>query len=278
MTDPLAESFDIFDEHVRLSAPRRDIAEFRGREISALLSHDNRILECRQIGSLTRSTAIERFSDVDILAIFDPNEADCEKPKNLLDLIEQIVGTTSGYSISRTSVNVSLRYHDWPSIDVLPGWPIADGEHQSFYVPSGGGEKWQRYFPDRHDSIVRDGSERLGPKFKKIIRVVKWWNQVNGRLLESCEIEELTDSLFESEIPEYPEAIYEIFTAIVNLLTEEERKYNDPDLSIPGPVSAETARILSRRAYELAIERSDYRDIGFLFRRLFGEQFPTVLS
>jgi predicted nucleotidyltransferase len=276
LVDPLAEAFDLFNQRVEPSAPQRTAAEIRGRHVSHLLSQNAQILECRLVGSLVRSTAIQRFSDVDILAIFDPKEVDSRDSEKLLDLTAQIVGSLS-HAVTRTPITISLQYPDWPNIDILPGW-VADGEHQAFRIPAGTGRAWQLFFPSQHDRIVREGSGRLGSRFRIIIRVIKWWNQLNGGPLESYEIEELINELFKLEIPEYTEAIYRIFSAITHRLIDAEDNDCSADSNNSVSATVRTAWLLSQQARELATEGHSKKDIKSLFRRLFGERFPVVCS
>jgi hypothetical protein len=105
--------------------------------------------------------------------------------------------------------------------------------------------------------------------------MIKWWNRLNGDLLQSYEIEELINDLFKIEIPEYAEAIYIAFSAIMRKLTDAGHDTSSSDLV---PANARTAWLISRQARELALERHGKQDIESSFRRLFGEQFPLVCS
>ena len=274
LADQLAEAFNLFDQRLQPSALQRNAAELRGHHVSQLLSRNSQILECRLVGSLVRSTAIQRFSDVDILAIFDPKEVDPGSPEKFLDLTEQIVGSFSR-AAARTSITIFLKYSDWPSIDILPGWAVSDGKRQEFRIPAGTGQAWQLYSPSQHDRIIRDGSARLGLRFKSIIRMIKWWNRLNGSFLQSYEIEELVNEIFETEIPEYTEAIYSIFSTIVRNLSDTGHNAGSGN-SVPANIRV--AWLLSQQARELAVEGRSIQDVSFSFRRLFGEQFPLVCS
>lgn len=223
-----------------------------------------------------RSTAIRRFSDVDILAIFDHRNEDGQgNSKDLLDLAAQMVSSFT-HTMTRTPTTISLHYSDWPDVDVLPAWTAtSDGKQEAFRIPAGIDQAWQLYRPSQPDRIVQDGSARLGPRFKIIIRAIKWWNRLRGEFLQSYEIEELVNNLFAVEIPEYAEAIHSTFDAIMHKLSDvgpNDRRGG----SIPSNV--ETAWLLSRKARDMAIEGHDKRSLEVLFRRLFGEQFPVVCS
>jgi predicted nucleotidyltransferase len=269
LIDPLAEAFELFDQRVQPSAQQRDGAELRGRRVSQLLSQNSQVAECRVIGSLARSTAIQRYSDVDILAVFDPQEVVVENPETLLQLTTQMVASTN-YTATRTQITISLMYPDWPNVDILPGLAVGS-KGQAFHIPAAVGRGWQPYFPDQHDGIVKNGSTRLGPRFKTLVRAIKWWNGINGGPLQSYEIEEIINDLFDTKIPDYAEAIFEIFSTIHKTLADGTR-------DSPAYINIRTAWLLSRQARELAIEGRDMQGVESSFRRLLGEQFSLVRS
>lgn len=272
LTDQLAESFDLFDKRVQLTAKQRNAAASRGYEVSQLLTQSSQILECRLVGSLMRSTAIQNFSDVDILAIFDPNEIDSDNSKNLLDLTERIVLPFS-YATNRTSIAISMQFSDWPSVDILPAWVVTSDTRQVFRIPAGSGQEWQSYFPDQHEQIVRDGSERLGRRFKSIIRMTKWWNRLNGDFLQSFEIEGLINEVFKSDIPEYAEAFFGIFHRMAHGWTDVGWTAG---ASADVPTDIKDASFIAQHAYELTVKGHDMQEVLPYYRRLFGERFPSV--
>jgi predicted nucleotidyltransferase len=267
LTDPLTEAFDLFDQCVKPSPTQKYAAVSRGQRVSQLLSQNKRIVECRIVGSLIRSTAIRHFSDIDILAVFDSRGDSQDSPQELLDLTSR-VADSFGVVVSSNPTTVSLQYSDWPNVDILPARvATTDVRHRTFRIPAGSGQTWQLYLPDRHDRMVRDGSARLGPRFKTIVRIVKWWNRLNNEIVRSYEIEELVNDLFKTEIPVYSEAIYRTFNAMLLKLA-----------SAGVPDSVMTAWLLSREARDLATAKASKQDLKVPFRRLFGEQFPLVCS
>lgn len=278
MTDPFADKFDVFDQHLELSPQQRNIAESRSRHISWLLSQNAEIIECRIVGSLARSTAIQNFSDVDILAVFDPKKIDLKDSRKLLSLVERIVKPFGG-NVIRTSIAVSLQYLNWPKVDILPGWVFDDGARGDFHIPAEAGGEWQVYSPDRHDRTVNDASVRLGPRFKKLIRIIKRWNSMNDNPLKSYEIEALIADLFSAEIPNYVEAIYRVFNEIIDKLIDCPPCGDDDTLlEVLALPSVSNARLVARETLDMEIDGRNKGDIEASLRRLFGEQFPHVRS
>jgi hypothetical protein len=89
-------------------------------------------------------------------------------------------------------------------------------------------------------------------------------------VLQSYEIEEIINSIFDVKIPEYPQAISDIFNAIM-------RKVSATGHDRAAHASTRTAWLLSRKAQELAIERYDLQGVDSSFRRLFGGKYSEVL-
>lgn len=269
----MANEFDTFDALLQPSPSQRNRADLRSRRLSELLAESNNIAECRLVGSFTRSTAIRRYSDTDILAVFDPAKVDSKNPKDLLALTEQIIKPL-GRTVIRSPITVSLQYPDWPNVDILPGFAAGGREREGFHIPTEAGTTWQLYSPGQHDRIVSDASKRLGSRLKKLIRIIKWWNYTNGTFLKSYEIEEFVVNAFPARIPDYTEAIYNIFNEIIKKLADDRSRNNNARFMIS--TRARDAWLISRQAQELTTSGRDKEDVESLLRRLFGEQFPHV--
>jgi predicted nucleotidyltransferase len=276
LTDLLVEGFEILDERVQLTASQRQAAEHRGQQVLQTLSQCDVIAECRLVGSMVRSTAIKHFSDIDILAVFEPlGGAGGQDFKVLLDLTEQAVASL-GVTVARTDTTVSVRYGDWPCVDILPvGFTDGMGrDDQSFHTPGEAGRAWQFYSPSQHDRIVQNASVRLGSRYKKIVRNVKWWNCSNGRILRSYAIEMLVNDSFPSEIPVYTEAIQRVFGSIVSWLSDAGAENGRRGSADSVPDIVRSAWLLACQAREMAT-LGRRKDLELIFRRLFGEQFPV---
>jgi hypothetical protein len=176
-----------------------------------------------------------------------------------------------GHTAIRGEITVTVRYSDWPNVDILPALPTTDPK--GFLISTESGAGWQPYSPDEHDRIVSAASKRLGPRFKKLTRIIKWWNYTTDTPLKSYEIEALVAQTFPSNIPDYTEAICRIFYEILRKLASDGVREGDS-----VQLKAGSAWSISRQAQDLATAGRDIEGLRSLLRRLFGDSFPHVSS
>jgi len=143
--------------------------EFRAVHVRSFLS-----------GSYVRDTAIRPTSvggvvqrpDVDIIAVTGHTSDD--EPKVVLDAVHQaLVG--AGYAnltINRRSINVRLVNVD---MDVVP--VIENGD--SFLIPDMHLEDWLPTNPPAHTQWTIDVNAKAGGRFKKLVKLFKWWRRVH---------------------------------------------------------------------------------------------------
>lgn len=237
----------------------------------ALMEHVSRgsgISECIITGSIVRSTAIKRFSDVDVIAILDPLLAQQLTVEYSLDLIIKALSTTSyDAGVSGAAVSVSLA-GDF-CVDFLPAFDRRDQHGNRYFdIPRNDRKGWLRYRPEDLSRRVSSAAQTCGPDFKKLVRSAKWWARINRQPIASYELELIACDTFAAGLPELPRAVAEFFRNAASCLGSQVH------VKAPGLKGASDA---ARQACEL-------QDIGdmvrstSLWRRLFGEQFPIIVD
>jgi hypothetical protein len=284
MIDSLAVAFETFDQRIRLSHTQRQAAAKRTNAVSRLLTSDPSILKCVAVGSLVRSTAIRRFSDVDILAVVKPAGNGQADSTSLLELVARICrGVAENVTVDRNAV--SLTYSRWPRADIIPAFVTDEGRQDdpTFRIPDGNRRAWLSYSPEAQNRLLANRLQQLGPRLKSTIRMIKWWSHLNGRPVRSSEVEALACHLFVDNIPDYPRAICSILDAAADWENGAQSGYDlDQSTGNRKTMTAcdrvEEGRILARQALEIG-DHGPFaqQEAGVLWRRLFGERFPSVV-
>ncbi len=106
-------------------------------------------------------------------------------------------------------------------IDVVPCFHIIprDGSRDFYYIPKGGdSHEWMTTNPKIDAEIVDGLDKRHGNKFKPIVKIIKYWNQVhNGSRLQSYHLETIISHMFHAhpgEIQDYPTAVRYFFNNV----------------------------------------------------------------
>jgi predicted nucleotidyltransferase len=278
MIDPLIEAFSQFDRRIQPSEVQRCLAAKRADRLSHALNHTSSISECHVTGSLVRSTAIRKFSDVDILAIFDSRrDLPMADPGDLLELTYSISAVLAR-TITRNTNTITLNFSKWPNVDILPALIHgASDDMGALQIPAGSGI-WGHYYPGADDLLIADGVRRHGPRFKAVVRTFKWWNKMNGEIMRSFEVERLARDTFAEGLPKSPQAVHMIFAAAIEACDHQRQRHALTETTIPTSSNYDVLKqafILSTQAEEAAAV-ADFRGATLCWRRLLGEFFPVV--
>lgn len=264
----IEQAFKIFDEKISLNTQEREEAHKRARLISQALEKEEVISECLLAGSLIKTTALSGLSDVDIVAILsNPPTHDESSPRRAIAQVRKAV--QSHYPGAGESGNaIHVAFESGPQIDILPAF-LAQREDgpQFFLIPDESLSNWQRYSPAEQIHQLRAASTKLGPDFKRLIRIVKWWSKQHRTPISSYDIETLAKECFSTEMPRLSVALVQFF----KFASRSSHKYTGSEAALKEACnSAEEA---------LALDSANYvaRASG-VWRRLLGEEFPAITS
>lgn len=161
------------------------------REIAAAASHFNTISRRLEetfgasrfipIGSHTRGTAINVYSDIDILAVLPRKAArwgeNMVAPRTFLakvagDLRGRYRSTTARTDGQVVVLDFAGGTH---SVDVVPGiFEGMNGKRPMYLIPSTAGQ-WISTSPETHDVFFNAANQRSGGKLGNLARLIKAW-------------------------------------------------------------------------------------------------------
>ncbi|NMI61001.1 MULTISPECIES: SMODS domain-containing nucleotidyltransferase [unclassified Streptomyces] len=269
MTDEIADQFDVFLNRITPSDSEKSNALEQGRRLSQRIEQRPEVQECLITGSMARSTAIRKFSDVDIVAVIESRDQLAQSDSatlvssvaNILREIEPDV------QVSENAVRV--RHPDGSVIDVLAA--IHSGTNSTaddvYRIPATNQEGWETYAPEEQNRRIREATESLGEDFKKLIRLCKWWSKTHGQPISSYQIELATYGTFRNGVPELPLAIVELFNSI-------KQSISIGPLKMPALLES---KALAEEAYS-SQQSGDTMKAIELWGRVFGDQFSTFIA
>ena len=145
-----------------------------------------------QFGSSIRETILPRRvdygSDIDYMIVFD--NKDKYKPATLLNRLRRFVE----YKYSRSEVYQSsptivlelshIKFELVPSYQDFP-WS------ETYYIPAPASDyvDWMTTNPSYIQKTVNDANSRNNYQIKRLIRLLKYWNVMNGKVYSSYELE-----------------------------------------------------------------------------------------
>ena len=94
-------------------------------------------------------------------------------------------------NVRKNGQAVTLHYETWPNVDIVPASRTADanGVVTYFNVPDMNRGVWIESRPKKHDEAMAAKNLSSGPSFKKLVKMIKWWNHQHSSLLQSYHIE-----------------------------------------------------------------------------------------
>ncbi|MGW0501243.1 hypothetical protein ACWD0Z_39255 [Streptomyces sp. NPDC003007] len=292
------EAFDAFQKSVNEDIDKTRLARERRDLFKTALRGEPDVLEAFGSGSLSRSTQLKPIHDVDIIAIYDPDEhpewgSDGPSAEEALEHIRGQVNRLLSQS-SGTHDNVVrhtlLRNHavkcflddpddpDAFTVDVMAALRQEDG---SILIPEKLNTRWVPADPEYLIDQVAD-HQSAWPHFRPLVRVLKQWRHtvpVEGRI-KSLVMEVLALNCMPRS-GNRAEGLKTFFTAAAVQVNEGVWDPADlcgeiqPDLDRTGLSEAlAEARDIAERACTAAIE-GDTDDALRLWQEIFGDDFPA---
>ncbi|MBD9729108.1 nucleotidyltransferase domain-containing protein [Streptomyces caniscabiei] len=269
MNATLENTFELFARSISLSQHQLDVALERAKEICQFLSQDTAVQECKITGSMARSTAIQKYSDVDIVVTLNKPSPTTTTPESLTSSLLNILKPTyQEAGISENTVRIS--FNRGPEVDVIPAIPDATNPTggPTYKIPSADRTEWNTYAPEERNQNINRKGELLGNNFTQLIKIVKWWSKEHGQPIASYEIENIASSAFPCQMPSITRAIVEFFENAESSSTKRQRSHS---------ALISEARIIANRALQCE-QQGDTRGALNHWRILLGDQFAGVVS
>lgn len=285
MSYTVPAAFEQFRENIELSGNHRETATKRKDRIVSLLKDNFEILEAFPSGSIPRYTAVKGYADLDVIVVLHYGKhIKNKKPSEVLQAVRDCLGDYRT-NVRKNGQAVTLYYDTWPNVDIVPASRTVngDGSVNHYDVPDMNTETWLEARPKKHSNRLNEKNEECGLEFKRIIKMIKWWNHQHSGLLQSFHIETMAIKTFSGTITDYPWYVYRYFDNAAILAgsplwyeTGFADAYLDSTTRNEVVKRLETAREKARLAWYLTYgENSDHKRAIEKWREIFGDKFPA---
>jgi hypothetical protein len=213
-----------------------------------------------KIGSYERGTVIRWRRDIDMLVAlaYDPywERYGSDSSALLYWLRGKLDAAYGSTTVSTRQVAIRMALSDGLQVDLVPGFVR---KNEGFLIPDGKG-RWQSTNPPFHSDLIAKNDRRLGYKLTPLLRLMKAWNESNGRHLRSFHLEMMVDEMWHKEatVGDHPHAVADALRKGITWLTY---PMHDPWLdaglvALDGYLTAdERARVI--RMFEADRKRAD---------------------
>lgn len=288
MAYTVAVSFDKFRENIELTGDHRDTANKRKDDIVESLKNDFTILEAFPSGSIPRYTAVTGYADLDVIVVLHYGKH--IKDKKPSQVLQAVRDTLAEYktNVRKNGQAVTLHYKTWPNVDIVPvsRTTNSDDSVNHYNVPNMNDETWIQSRPRKHSTAMSDRNKICGDSFKRIVKMIKWWNHQHSSFLQSFHIEVIALKVFTGKLSDYSWDVFQYFDKAVEIVKAplwHEDDYIDDYLDYNKRPEAikrlETARDNARDAWYCTYgERDDHEKAINLWRQIFGDKFPAYGS
>ena len=281
-------AFDKFRENIELSGDHREIASSRKDNIVTLLQREFEILEAFPSGSIPRYTAVKEYSDLDIIVVLHYGKhIEGKKPSQVLQAVRDCLAEYKT-NVRKNGQAVTLYYKTWPNVDIVPVSRALNSDSSVNYynVPNMNSENWLPSRPKKHSDLLSDRNKNCGDSFKRIIKMVKWWNHQHSNLLQSFHIEVIALNVFNSQLTDYSWDMFQYFDQAIKLASSSlwyevgnADDYLDSTTRKSVLERLGTAREKARDAWYLTYGgRNEHAKAIEIWRQIFGDKFPTYGS
>lgn len=209
-------AFNQFYDAINLSGDHRTDANNRKDHLIQLLNNKFHVVDSFSTGSIPRFTALHGHADVDVMLVLHYSKHMMGKlPSEVLTSIRDSIATKT--DVRRNGQAVTLYYSTWPNVDIVPVFYTFEhtstgGERITHYnVPDSKTETWIKSRPKAHAIEMEKKVLECGVNFRRIIKVVKWWNLIHGDYLQSYHIEVLALKVFEGNLEDMPWSVFQFF-------------------------------------------------------------------
>jgi Second Messenger Oligonucleotide or Dinucleotide Synthetase domain len=277
-------AFERFYDNINLGGDHRETANARRDRIISLLEDKFDIVEAFASGSVPRFTALRAHADLDVIvALHWGKHIKGRTPSQVLASVQKAL---SGYttSVRRNGQAVTLKFKTWPDVDIVPASRnVVGGVVTHYNIPDMNTEAWLTSKPKRHSTNIENRSTSCGPHFRKVMKMVKWWNQNHSAMLQSFHMEVIALNAFTSPMTDLPWNVLSYFQKAVALAASS-LSYdgaNVDDYLTPLARWDVVRRLTKAHAIARDAWYATYggnNDHGYAIERwrvLFGDEFPT---
>ncbi|UVL30144.1 nucleotidyltransferase domain-containing protein [Pseudomonas donghuensis] len=278
-------SFDQFYEKINLAGDHRDTANRRRDDIVKTLSKSFEIIESFSTGSIPKFTALKDHADLDVMVVLHYGKH--IKDKTPTQILQEIRNALAEWRTGarRNGQAVTLHYKTWPNVDIVPvsRTPNLDGTISHYNVPDSNTDTWIESRPKFFASQIEAKSTECGKNFRRIIKMIKYWNRYHGDFLRSYHIEVLALNVLQGNLDDTPWHVHRFFSEAYTLLQQRlwhDKGYADEYLSWDDRQEAlkrfDKASQKSRSAWYCTFGiNNDPKGAIEAWQQIFGNAFPN---
>lgn len=276
-------SFNKFRENIEPPNYDRETATIRKDHLVSLLKNKFEILDAFPTGSLPKYTAIKDHADLDVFVVLHYGKhIKDKKPSEVLQAVRDCLGENKT-NVRKNGQAVTLYYKTFPNVDIVPVSRTTESDGKITYnVPDMNNETWIPSNPLKHAETLTQNNNSYGIEFKRIIKMIKWWNHQHSHLMTSYHIEVLALKILNGKFSDYPWSIFCFFKESLELIKSPlwyEWSYVDSYLTWNNKQEVikrlETARESARSAWHKTYDKnSDDEGAIKIWRQIFGNEFP----
>jgi hypothetical protein len=285
MAYTVGSSFNQFYDVINLGGDHRETANTRKNRIVELLGKHFTILEAFGTGSIPKFTALKGHADLDIIvALHYGNHIKDKTPTQVLQSVRDVLAEYRT-GARKNGQAVTLYYETWPNVDIVPVSQSTDnnGTITHYNVPDSNTDTWIQSRPKKHAADIEQKSTDCGSNFRKIIKMIKWWNRSHSNYLQSYHIEILAMKVFNSNIDDTEWNVFQFFEKSRLLLQSSlwhDTGYVDGYLSYYDRQEVlkrvDTAIEKTRLAWSCTYgDKNDHQTAIGIWRQVFGDKFPS---
>ena len=278
-------SFDAFYENINLGGDHRETANKRRDDIVSNLGKMFSIVEAFSSGSIPKYTALKSHADLDVIvALHYSQHIDGKTPTQVLQSVRDALGEWRT-GARKNGQAVTLYYKTWPNVDIVPVGRVVneDGSVSHLLIPDSNTDTWIASRPKIHAANIEKKSTDCGYNFRRIIKMIKHWNDIHSDYLRSYHIEVLAMNVFDSNLDDTPWNVFQFFKKARQLLANGlwyELGFVDNYLSLRDREEVlkrfDTAIDKSRAAWHKTYDKNnDHKGAIEIWKQIFGDKFPT---
>jgi len=274
----LLQSIDRLIENISITDKQEENIKSSVKNITNTLEKDDtlHLKETFLNGSYERDTMIRPLDDIDIFVVLDESYwkddfGVMRKPQSVLDKIKDFLNDQNDYKgkvrQDRPCVTVELSNK---SFDILPAFEQIEG----YLMPNYNLESWIPTYPKILTENLKNAHRDYSYKLKDIIRVIKYWNKLNGKMIPSFHIEEVAIKIFKFKIFEnFEKSIREWFEKAECNLEINKFKSNTQYDDFKNKLNRTKTKLQNAKEF---LDKNNQYEAKKIWKDVFGKEFPTV--
>lgn len=214
-TQSIKSDFEEFYNSINLPNSHRLLSNSRTDALTEHIKKRFLVREAFTGGSIPKYTALKDYADLDLFIVLESVHSINRTPADLLQNMRDCLGGYRAGISKKNGQAVTVYFDTWPQVDVVPVLPTELFGSTSYLIPDMNRQNWITSNPKEHATDIANKTSLYGSEFRKIIKMVKWWNKKHGDYLQSYHIEVLALQSLSPTFTNYAWELYLFFDEAV---------------------------------------------------------------